>query len=167
MRKLFPFLLVLGCSVFGQRTDTLPHYIADTTLSPSSTISSNQIPWLTTTTGPAGKDGTNGLNGAQGLRGLDGTNGVNGSDGARGLQGIPGTNGLNGINGTNGLNGTNGAQGLTGTNSLPITNAFGLIWFATNLPTATAPSLTAPNGSICSTTGGCLYVRSNAAWVKK
>jgi hypothetical protein len=44
-----------------------------------------------------------------------------------------------------------------------LTNANGLVWWT--VATNAVPSyVTAPNGSICTTTNGQLYVRSNAVW---
>jgi hypothetical protein len=55
---------------------------------------------------------------------------------------------------SSGINNTNGA----------ITNTFGIPWFTAQ--TNGVPTLvTGPNGAMCSTTNGQLYIRSNAAWV--
>ncbi len=42
----------------------------------------------------------------------------------------------------------------------------GLVWYAVNT-NANPSAVLAPNGSICTTTNGQFYVRSNAAWVLK
>lgn len=60
--------------------------------------------------GPAGANGTNGVDG---LPGKDGSNGVNGKDG---LPGRDGTNGTNGMDGKNGLPGPQGPPGPSLTN---------------------------------------------------
>jgi hypothetical protein len=45
-----------------------------------------------------------------------------------------------------------------------ITNA-GLVWFA--VATNGAPNFSAPSGSICTTTNGQMFVRSNSVWLLK
>jgi hypothetical protein len=61
--------------------------------------------------GPAGADGTNGIDGTTGPAGADGTNGL---DGATGPAGADGTNGLDGATGPAGTNGLDGATGPAG-----------------------------------------------------
>lgn len=48
-------------------------------------------------------------------------------------------------------------------NGAALTNAFGARWFVTNA----TPTFDAPNGSLCTTTQGRFYVRSNGVWVLK
>jgi hypothetical protein len=66
--------------------------------------------------------------------------------------------------------GTPGNSGYTGNSFLPansggvITNN-GIVWFA--LKTNGPPAIAAPNGSICTTTNGGFFVRSNAVWLNK
>lgn len=73
--------------------------------------------------------------------------------------------------GYDGTNFTGNGSGLTGvatigTGSGIVTNN-GLVWCATNLALGTAPNITLPNGSLLTTTGGCLYVRTNGGWLLK
>ena len=41
----------------------------------------------------------------------------------------------------------------------------GMIWLATNTATGVAPTAGLPNGSICTSTNGGFWVRTNGAWV--
>jgi hypothetical protein len=99
--------------------------------------------------GPAGANGTNGVDGLNGTNGIDGLNGTSVTissiddnldgtytwyfsdgynfttsnlTGPQGLQGIQGVAGINGTNGIDGLNGTNGIDGINGTNGVNGTN---------------------------------------------
>jgi len=87
----------------------------------------------------------------------NGTNGVRFGNGASGIVGLIDSSG----------NFTNKGYILTGSAiSCNVVTNNGLIWYAyaTN---ATPTFLTGPNGSICTTTNGQLFVRSNATWVLK
>ena len=61
-----------------------------------------------------GKDGEDGLNGADGVAGKDGADGINGVDGAAGKDGADGINGVDGAAGKDGADGINGADGAAG-----------------------------------------------------
>jgi len=50
------------------------------------------------------------------------------------------------------------------TTTAPVTNN-GIVWFA--VATNAAPNFAAPSGSICTTTNGQMFVRSNSVWILK
>lgn len=77
------------------------------------------------------------------------------------------------INGSNNLylgggivaSNTVAGRSLSSTGFL-ITNN-GVAWCATNLALGTLPTITLPNGSYLTTTGGVFYYRTNSIWVQK
>lgn len=74
----------------------------------------------------------------------------------------------NGITGASSKIDTNGNFSTSGTISGTFTGAItnnGIVWFS--LKTNGIPNITAPSGSICTTTNGQFFVRSNTVWVLK
>ena len=113
------------------KTETDP--IGGTTYTITGTSQLMSVPYAlyaktsgSSTPGPQGIAGTNGVDGAIGATGAAGTNGAdgaigatgaagtNGADGAIGATGAAGTNGVDGATGATGAAGTNGADGAVG-----------------------------------------------------
>ena len=98
------------------KTETDP--IGGTTYTITGTSQLMSVPYAlyaktsgSSTPGPQGIAGTNGVDGAIGATGAAGTNGA---DGAIGATGAAGTNGVDGATGATGAAGTNGADGAVG-----------------------------------------------------
>ena len=81
----------------------------------------------TTSIGPQGPTGSDGLQGPQGPTGSDGLQGPQGPTGADGLQGVQGPTGSDGLQGPQGPTGSDGPQGPTGSDGFQgATGATGL-----------------------------------------
>lgn len=76
-------------------------------------VASEQITFINTVDGTAGKQGPAGPQGPQGPQGLKGDTGAKGDKGERGLQGLQGIQGLQGPKGDQGIPGEKGADGRT------------------------------------------------------
>ena len=123
------------------KTETDP--IGGTTYTITGTSQLMSVPYAlyaktsgSSTPGPQGIAGTNGVDGAIGATGAAGTNGVdgavgatgaagtNGADGAIGATGAAGTNGVDGATGATGAAGTNGVDGAVGATGAAGTNGY-------------------------------------------
>jgi len=108
------------------KTETDP--IGGTTYTITGTSQLMSVPYAlyaktsgSSTPGPQGIAGTNGVDGAIGATGAAGTNGADGAigaTGAAGTNGVDGAIGATGAAGTNGVDGAIGATGAAGTNGV-------------------------------------------------
>ena len=109
------------------KTETDP--IGGTTYTITGTSQLMSVPYAlyaktsgSSTPGPQGIAGTNGVDGAIGATGAAGTNGADGAIGATGAAGTNGADGAIGATGAAGTNGVDGATGATGATGAAGTN---------------------------------------------